>query len=315
MRTQEAFNISILDCAKRLGLRFHRTWINREGLTEYVFHCPLRPDKNASIYINEVKNVWYDNGGIINGGAIIQFVNYLHGTPFNDTRSALKILDKIYPELLNSEKPTINNYFHSSTPLSSIPSTKKTNSPTFEVLEVKELFSYPLKNYLQVDRKINIDIAKLYVKEVVYKHIQKNISFYGIGFKSGETWAIRRKGFKGFLGKGTDITIFDTLNPHLRLFEGFIDFLSYLTQEKITKSPDTVIVLNSATKINKAIKYIQSKNHIRRICFYKHQDEAGIKIFQTLEKNLKNTIIHDMSKNYSNHNDLNEKLIYEHLNS
>jgi len=42
MRTQEAFTISILDCANRLNLKFSRLYTNREGLTEYVYHCPMR---------------------------------------------------------------------------------------------------------------------------------------------------------------------------------------------------------------------------------------------------------------------------------
>jgi hypothetical protein len=49
MRTQEAFTISILECARKINFKFNRTWINWEGLTEHIFHCPLRKDKNASI--------------------------------------------------------------------------------------------------------------------------------------------------------------------------------------------------------------------------------------------------------------------------
>jgi len=81
MRTQEAFTISILDCAYKMGLKFSNTYLNTDGLIEHIFHCPLRNDKNASIYINETKNVWYDNGGITDGGGIISFVNKLCKLP------------------------------------------------------------------------------------------------------------------------------------------------------------------------------------------------------------------------------------------
>ena len=93
IRTQEAFTISILDCARRVGLKFSRNYTNREGQTEHIFHSPLRKDKNASIYINEAKNVWYDNGGIIVGGGIVHFINYLYGNSLKDTKSALQVLD------------------------------------------------------------------------------------------------------------------------------------------------------------------------------------------------------------------------------
>ena len=111
MRTQEAFTISILDCANRIGLKFKRNYTNSEKQTEHIFHCPLRKDKNPSIYINEIKNVWYDNGGIIQGGGIISFINYLYQKPLDDTSSALKILDRIYPELKYHSKKTKNPNF------------------------------------------------------------------------------------------------------------------------------------------------------------------------------------------------------------
>lgn len=91
MRTQEAFTISILECARKINFKFNRTWINWEGLTEHIFHCPLRKDKNASIFINPTKNVAYDNGGIVDGGGIIWFINYTHGyADLKDTRNAIK---------------------------------------------------------------------------------------------------------------------------------------------------------------------------------------------------------------------------------
>ena len=46
MRTQEAFTVSILDCAYKLGLKFSHNYINTEGLTEHIFHSPLRKDEN-----------------------------------------------------------------------------------------------------------------------------------------------------------------------------------------------------------------------------------------------------------------------------
>ena len=104
IRTQEAFTISILDCARRVGLKFSRNYTNREGQTEHIFHSPLRKHKNASIHITEAKNVWYDNGGLIDGGGIVHFINYLYGNPLKDTKSALQVLDRIYPELNHPSK-------------------------------------------------------------------------------------------------------------------------------------------------------------------------------------------------------------------
>ena len=38
MRTQEAFTISILDCAYKMGLKFSNTYLNTDGLIEHIFH-------------------------------------------------------------------------------------------------------------------------------------------------------------------------------------------------------------------------------------------------------------------------------------
>ncbi len=332
MRTQEAFTISILDCAYKLNLRFNRTWTNAEGQTEYVFHSPTREDKNASIYINPKKNVVYDNGGIVDGGGIIWFINYIHGhTDLKDTRNALQVLDRIYPEL---KKPSKNRTKKEN--LANIKKTlplfddlqesikkfdppghyaiKEENSSLihFEITGVKYLYSYPLKKYLREKRNLNLNICTQYIKEVTYRHIEKNIIFYGIGFKSGDTWVIRRNGFKGFLGKGADISIFEQDSSRVLIFEGFIDFLSYLTIKKSLKPLHTVIVLNSAIFIGRAIRYINSKQHINKIDYFRDNDEAGLKSLKKLEISLNNAIVCDKSNVYPNHKDMNEWLINEY---
>lgn len=327
MRTQEAFTISILDCANRMNLTFSRLYNNKEGLTEHVYHCPLRRDRNASIYINETKNVWYDNGGITDGGGIIHFVNYIYGNSLNDTKSALKILNTIYPELKypskKARKTTEIKHISQTLPLFSrytqkneiAPAgsySKKEKAPVFKLVEVKELFSYPLKNYLQEDRKINIDIAKVHIKEIVYKHVEKNINFYGVGFRSGDTWVIRRKQFKGFLSKSADITLIDNKTDNILLFEGFIDFLSYLTAKRIKQPQSSVIVLNSAIFMNRAIDFIKENDNIKSIDYFRDRDETGEQSLDRLEKALNNVIIRDKSEVYPNHKDLNEWLIHEY---
>ncbi len=328
MRTQEAFTISILDCAYKLGLKFSHNYTNPEGLTEHIFHSPLRKDENPSIYINEVKNVWYDYGGITDGGGIIHFINYLYGNSLSDTKKALKILDNIYPQLKHPSKrnsqarsighisqglPVLKNSAFSKnefTPAGSY--NKKEKEAVFEVVQVKDLFSYPLKNYLKDDRGISLDIAKVHVKEIVYRHIEKDVEFYGIGFKSGDTWAIRRKQFKGFLGKGADISIIDIKTDNILIFEGFMDFLSYLTAKRIKKPQNTVIVLNSAVFLRRALEFIKENDNIKSIDYFRDRDDTGKQSINKLEKVLSDVIIRDKSNTYPNHKDLNEWLTNEY---
>jgi len=165
---------------------------------------------------------------------------------------------------------------------------------------------------LKDNRKINLDIAQNHVKEVIYKHIEKDIQFYGMGFKSGDTWVIRRDQFKGFLGKGADISIIDMKTDNVLIFEGFIDFLSYLTAKNINDPKYTVIVLNSAVFINRALDFIKKNDHIKSVDYFRDRDDTGEQSIKRLEKHLSGIIINDKSEVYPNYKDLNEWLIHEY---
>ncbi len=147
----------------------------------------------------------------------------------------------------------------------------------------------------------------------MYKHVKKNISFYGIGFKSGETWSIRRNGFKGFLGKGTNITIFDYKTEKVLLFEGFMDFLSYLTAKNIKKPNHTTIVLNSAVHMRRAIEYIRKNEQINTISYFRDRDNAGVESLLKLQDEFQSHKILDESEKYPHNKDLNEWLIKNQL--
>ena len=321
MRTQEAFTISILDCANKIGLQFSREYINSEGQKEHIFFSPLRQDKNPSLYINETKNVFYDNGGVHVGGGIVAFINYVYQNDITDTKKALAKLDTIYPELKHPSKQkgqfqsfSKPDFYTEKPPLAGRYNKKEKKSATFEVVEVKALYSYPLKNYLKDERKIDLSISNYHIKEIVYKHIEKNISFYGVGFPAGDTWAIRRKGFKGFLNKGANITtiMIDTSRKVL-VFEGFMDFLTYLTREGVQQPKENVIVLNSSSFTRKAVEFIaRMPVGVNKIYYYRHRDESGKESIDTM-KQMTNISIVDMSESiYPTFNDLNEWHIHEH---
>ena len=313
MRTQEAFTISILECANRIGLKFKRNYNNSQNQREHIFYCPLRKDKNPSIYINEVKNVWYDNGGIIDGGGIISFINYLYQKPLNDTSSALRILDGIYPELKYPSKKIRNKIPRSH--IKKIESyyqnygKKEESESSLALISVKNLFSYPLKDYLQHIRRINLSIAVNFVKEIKYKHKPTDKVFYAIGFKSGSTWAVRSKLFKGFISSGCSVTTFDLKTDEVLLFEGFIDFLTYLTIKGSSNLNCSVIVMNSASFVQHAIKWIESRSKIKKIVYFRDNDQAGLKTLDIIKNNLNNVSVIDQSDKYKPYKDLNEAYI------
>lgn len=100
----------------------------------------------------------------------------------------------------------------------------KKKSAFIEIKQIKPLFNFPLKNYLSDTRKINLNIADLYIKEVHCKLTVTGNNFYAIGFKSGSTYSLRNKNFKGFACTGADITILDHQTSNILFFKGLLIF-------------------------------------------------------------------------------------------
>jgi hypothetical protein len=129
-----------------------------------------------------------------------------------------------------------------------------------------------LIKYLE-SRKINPDIAKKYIGEIYYKH--KENSFYGLCFKNNSNaYEVRNERFKGCIGGSKDIT---TINYNegnkLAVFEGFLDFLSYLTHYNITDFNSTAVILNSITLVNPVIDLINS-NNFSKVYLFLDNDKA-----------------------------------------
>lgn len=317
MRTQDANNIHINEYLERIGAKRARIQNGTNG-TEYVYHTPNREDKNPSLCVNLDRNIWSDVPAG-EGGKLIALVCYLNNFPKEDVSSALKNLDNIFPEYRGtghtSRPRTSPNYVvESILGASSNPNfTKK--SPTslkekinpFEIKKIGEIYRYPLKNYI-AERGIPLKLAMKYLKEIEYSDHQGR-TFFTLGFKAGESYAHRNKVFKGFLGQGVDVTIFDKNTAEILMFEGFFDFLSYLTIEKRMESPLTAIVLNSTNLVSGAKAFIAQNPHISRSYCYFDNDLAGTKLFADLSSTFPLLEMRDLSKTYSPHNDLNEWLL------
>lgn len=87
------------------------------------------------------------------------------------------------------------------------------------------------------------------------------------------------------------------------VFEGFMDFLSYLSlKSNPTPAIDTV-VLNSVTNLTKAVPFLQSH---RTVHAFLDNDEAGQKTFVRLRESLPSAEVIDQSVFYHSHKDLND---------
>ena len=183
------------------------------------------------------------------------------------------------------------------------------SKPSFRQLEAVPLSSPALLSYLR-QRGINTELAKRECYEVRYQTDGK--PYFAVGFpnRSGG-YEIRNKFFKGCIAP-KDIT-------HIRqeqtretccLFEGFMDYLSFLTLrlERCPDRPDLdgqdYIVLNSTPNLSKAIRPLGGYGRIH--CFLDN-DKAGMEAVQELREKY-GMRVRDASHIYGDYNDLNDFL-------
>lgn len=174
----------------------------------------------------------------------------------------------------------------------------------FEELRVSPLKNTVLLDYLGT-RGIPSDIASRECVEVHYRMrgngISRSVSKTGRGGLE-----IRNPYFKGAVSP-KDITHVshntgDRRQSSVLVFEGFMDYLSYLALKKGQAVPDCV-VLNSVANLPKAMDILRSYG---QVCCFLDNDEAGKKAVEEIGRQCEKVI--DKAMHYLPHKDLNEFL-------
>lgn len=242
-----------------------------------LYHSPFREDHNASLKVDYSRNVWIDYG-TGEGGSIIDLVAKLENCSIGE---AIKRL----------ENQSFS--FHRNDPVQP----QRESAITIE--KVQPIENPALRAYLK-ERSIHIDIAREQCSEVHYSVAGK--PYFAIGFQNDAGgYELRSKYFKGCTSK--DITHMQNETDSCQVFEGFIDYLSFLTMKNQRCSAIDVIVLNSLTNLPKIEKTLAG---YRSVALFLDNDEAGNRAVQNLRSVCKEVI--DQSVHYTNHKDLNEYL-------
>lgn len=259
------------------------------------YKSPLREEHEPSFKVNTDRNLWYDFGAA-KGGNIIALAEVLYSSdclPY--------LLDRI-AEQTPHIRPTSFSFDKQSF-----------SQPSFRQLKVHPLSSPALLAYLR-DRAINLELAEKECKEVRFRHNDK--WYFAIGFANASGgYEIRNKYFKGSIAPKDITRIWQNGKPKetCYVFEGFMDYLSYLT-ERQKYYPDNpgfdkqdYIILNSVSNIGKALPPLGCYEKIH--CFFDN-DRAGLEAYQTVRKEY-DIRVHDSSCTYSGYKDLNEYLCRE----
>ena len=261
-----------------------------------MYNSPFREDHSASLKVDYPKNLWIDYG-TNEGGTLIDLVIKMEHCSLHE---AITMLEQKYRHMdigiYQSNNISTGNFsFHQGKPVRDIKSTES----SITILKVQPISNPALIEYLK-ERRINIDIARAHCSEIYYSVNDK--SYFAVGFQNDKGgYELRSKYFKGCTSK--DITSIMQNNDHCLLFEGFMDYLSFLTIKKLQNAPVDVIVLNSLANLPKVKNTLQS---YKSISAFLDNDQAGKRTVRELESIYKDVI--DQSIHYSKYKDLNEYL-------
>lgn len=286
MDIQTAKQISIAEYLHSLGY----SPVRRQGGNLW-YKSPLREETEASFKVNTERNLWYDFA-TGKGGNIIALAAELYAS---DHVPYLL-------EMIARQAPHVR-------PVSFSFGGQTLSQPSFRQLEVMPLSSPALFSYLR-ERGINTELAKRECREVHY--LTDGKPYFAVGFpnRSGG-YEIRNKFFKGCIAP-KDITHIRQEQPKetCYLFEGFMDYLSFLTL-RLERCPDhpgldgqDYVVLNSTSNLSKAIRPLGGYGRIH--CFLDN-DKAGMEAVQELREEY-GLRVRDASHIYGGYNDLNDFL-------
>lgn len=256
---------------------------NKKG-SKWWYLSPLHAEHTASFKVDLNKNVWYDFGWG-KGGNILDLAMELYHT--QNISEVIRMMN---------HSTTISVRLTQQAP--------SQESVAFEDIEVKELTHPALLKYLS-SRGISSAVAKGQCVEIHYKRSGKR--YFAIGFKNDAGgYELRNPYFKGCIAPKA-ITTIANHEQTCHVFEGFMDYLSYL----VLYGECDAVVLNSIVNISQALPVLERYSQV--FC-HLDNDAAGRMGTQQIDTALGNKCI-GMANEYVGYNDLNDYLMSKSVNS
>lgn len=258
-----------------------------------LYRSPLREETHPSFKVDTQKNLWIDYAEG-RGGSIIDLCVRLEGCTLSEAICRL------------GQNASDNTVYSSHKDFS-----QNNLQPTMAANETRKLISISdtlpphLQEYLTKVRCIDMEKAKPFLKCISYEVRGRRYQSIGFANQSGGHELRDNGTFKGTIAP-KDITpiftdkIINQIQPTC-VFEGFMDFLSFLSmKEEVTNA---CIVLNSVSNTAKAIRYMNAQG-ISFIRTFLDNDDAGRRAVQEFAG--AGFHVEDMSIHYKDFKDLNE---------
>lgn len=285
--------IAIVDFLLAIGI--HPT---KETTVSAWYHAPYREDENPSFKVNKNRNIWYDFA-TAKSGDIIDLAVLVYRTP--NIPKVLNMIERAAPAVPLKVRTFVPH------PQPSAPAGMQPQASAFQNLRLQALASIPLLSYLS-KRGIDLDIARQECREAHYTCHGK--SYYAIAFPNeAGGYEIRNPYYKGCIAPKAVSLFSEGQTDSVCLFEGFMDYLSFLTLRKRERLSvpcygADLLVLNSVNNLPKALPRLKAYKHI--YC-YLDNDDAGRRVVDMLRE-LKSDAVHDMMETYPLYKDLNDIL-------
>ena len=270
-----------------------------------LYQSPLREDMHPSFKVDTEKNLWIDYAEG-RGGSIIDLCMRLEGCTLLE---AIRQLGRNAPD--DTAHSPQRERVQDTSKQESIRQAAANGAR--RMIGISDTLPSHLQKYLTEDRCINIEKAMPFLRCISYE--VRGLHYQAIGFanQSGG-YELRDSGsFKGTIAPKDITPIFmdrsrnkvtDKIQP-VCVFEGFMDFLSFLSmKEEVTSA---CLVLNSVSNVARAIRYLNDR-HLTHIRAFLDNDDAGRKA--TNDFIWAGFKVEDMSVHYGRFKDLNEYHIH-----
>ena len=256
----------------------------------YTLYCsPLREETHPSFKVDTEKNLWIDYAEG-RGGSIIDLCMRMEGCTLSEAihRLGQNASDNGTSSFLNDFVP--NN----SQPVMAVNGARR-------LIEISDTLPPHFQEYLTKVRCINLEKAMPFLKCISYEVRGRRYQAIGFANLSGGYELRDDKTFKGTIAPKDITPIFTDRAEPVCIFEGFMDFLSFLSmKEEVTNH---CLVMNSVSNVARTIRYLNDR-HLTHIRAFLDNDEAGRRAVQDFIK--AGFHVEDMNIHYKDFKDLNE---------
>ena len=261
----------------------------RKTPTYAMYRSPLREETHPSFKVDTEKNLWIDYGEG-RGGSIIDLCMRMEGCTLSE---AIRLLGQNAP--VNGTYSFLNDFVpNNSQPVMAVNGARR-------LIEISDTLPSHFQEYLTKVRCINLEKAMPFLKCISYEVRGRHYQAIGFANLSGGYELRDDKTFKGTIAPKDITPIFTDRAEPVCIFEGFMDFLSFLSmKEEITNH---CLVMNSVSNVARTIRYLNDR-HLTHIRAFLDNDEAGRRAVQDFIK--AGFHVEDMNIHYKDFKDLNE---------